>query len=106
VDALREDVGKFVERQRRLVGEHARLLRPEPQLGELLVLAGWIVDDTVDPAPDPPNAAELDVSPKELVVVARGGGLSRGEQAILAGGHCEELVLARLSGSPDHHARI
>jgi hypothetical protein len=37
------------------------MLLPEPDLGELLVLAERVVNDAVDPAPDAPHPAELDV---------------------------------------------
>jgi hypothetical protein len=95
MDAARERVREVVKGKSRFVREHAFPPRPEPQLGQFLVLGGGVVDDAVDPATHSPHAAMLDVAAKELPVEARRAGLLGREEASLAGRYDEELVPAR-----------
>jgi hypothetical protein len=46
----REHVGQVMERQGRLVREHARLLTPQPEDNEILVVTGRKMDKAIDAA--------------------------------------------------------
>jgi hypothetical protein len=48
MDLRGQRVGQVMERERRLVREHAGLLCPEPSYDEILMLAGREVNEAVD----------------------------------------------------------
>jgi hypothetical protein len=56
-----------VQRERRLVREHADLLRPQPQRHQIVVITGWNIDQAVDAAQWSREAAGEPMLPEELV---------------------------------------
>jgi hypothetical protein len=87
-----QEVGEVVQGERRLVGEDALLFRPEPDGGEVFMVARREVDDAVDAAPNTKHATSTQVVVNQLRRVASRGRLARGKEAILRGRRCEELV--------------
>lgn len=76
--------------QRRLVGDHASLLGPEPSCDQLLVLARREMDEPVDPALRACDAAGVDVFPEQVGGVACRRSLLRRDIAGLPGGHLKQ----------------
>ena len=87
-----QHIGEVVQGERRLVREDARLFRPEPDGGEVFMVARGEVDDAVDAAPNTKHAPRTQVVGDELRRVASLGRLLRGEEAVLSGRRLEELV--------------
>lgn len=85
MDVGRQHVGQPVERERRLVREHAGTLRPEPGDDQLFVLAHREVGQAVDAAPDTSELPGAGVMDEELRRVASLGRLLRREHPLLGG---------------------
>jgi len=67
-------------RRRRLVGEHAQGVTPQPCCDQFSLLARWEVDEAVDPPPYSNDASGLLVVREQRGRIAGGRGLLRGEQ--------------------------
>ena len=87
-----QHIGEVVQGERRLVREDARLFRPEPDGGEVFVIARGEVDDAIDATPNTEHATSAEVMGNELRRVASLRRLLRGEEAVLGGRRLEELV--------------
>ena len=94
-----------MEGQRRLMGEDAELLGPEPGRDEVLMLARWEVNETVDASAHPERTTALDVMQEELRGVTCLRRLLGGEAAVLRGGDLVELVPVWTVGEGSGHAR-
>jgi hypothetical protein len=66
VDARAQHVRETVERERRLVGDHARALRPEPGDDQLLVLARGVMHEPVQAPLHAEEVARAEVVDEEL----------------------------------------
>jgi hypothetical protein len=84
-----------VKRERRLVREDARALRPEPHRGELFVLDVREVNEAVDTTALVHHAAGLEMLLEQLRRVARLGRLARREETRLGACHLEEGIPVR-----------
>src|SRR5438552_2033516 len=87
-----------MERQRRLMREHASAFEPQPRDHELLVLTRGVVDEPVDPPPNADDAPGVDVLDQELRRVASIRRLPSRHVAALPGGRLVEPVPAGLVG--------
>ena len=96
--------GQPMQRERRLVREHAGLPRPQPQRGEVLVRGEGEVDEPVDPAPQPPQPTDHGVVREQLGRVANPGRLLRGEVPGLRGRQLKETVPVRRGWRRRRHA--
>jgi hypothetical protein len=81
-----QNIRKPVQCERRLMGEHALRVSPQPCCDQLFLLAGWEVDEAVDPATYPSDASGLLVMREQRGRIAGGRGLLGGEEAFLGGG--------------------
>lgn len=68
------------------MGEHALCVTPQPCDDQFLVVTCWKVDEAVDSAPYPRDAAGLQVVRKQWGRIACGCALLGGEQTLLGGG--------------------
>ena len=66
VELFRESVGQAMERQRRLVREHAATLEPQPRDHHILLFARGKMDETVDSPPNTYDTTSPDVLEKQL----------------------------------------
>jgi hypothetical protein len=85
-------VRKIVERQGGFVTEDPFAPAPEPEDNQVLVVAGGKVDEPIDAATDAPDPPVPEVLHQQLGVVARLGGLSRGEMSLLGRGDLVQAV--------------
>jgi hypothetical protein len=100
-----EGVGEAEQGERRLVGEDAGALRPEPDRRQILMLARGEVDESLDPAPDPAHPACSQVLLEELRGVTGLCRLRGGEEPLLRGGDLEEAVPIRSPAARSSHAK-
>jgi hypothetical protein len=92
VDARGEGVRESMELERRLVADHAGLLRPEPRNHEVLVLSRREAYDAVDSALTAREGAAANVLGEELVREAEFMALRGGKPARLARSDRGEVV--------------
>jgi hypothetical protein len=81
-----------MEGERRLVREDARLLGPQPDAHELLMLAGREVHQAVDASTDADDASAGHMVNEKLGRVASVGRLLRREEPLLCGGDLVEPI--------------
>jgi hypothetical protein len=101
----RQHIRHVVQGERGLVREDAHLLRPEPDHGEVLVVAGGEVHEAVDPAAHSDHAAGAQMVREQLRRVAGLGRLLRREEPVLGRRDLEDVVPVGRSGAHLTHAR-
>lgn len=92
VDLRGQDVGELVQRERRLMREHAGPARPEPYLDEVFMLARREVRDAENTSTKWMHTSDLDVMEEQRSRVAGFRGLRGREEACLRRGGFEEAV--------------
>jgi hypothetical protein len=92
VQLFRQSIGQAVERQRRLVREHAATLEPQPRDHHLLVVNRGKMDKTVDSPPHTYDTTSPDMLEKQLGRIACLRGLLGREMAALGAGSPVEAV--------------
>ena len=90
-----QHVRQVVEEKRRLVAEHAKLLRPEPKGNEILVVTRREMGQAQDAPADPFEPAGAHVILKQRQRVARLGGLLGRDVARLGGGRLVQPIPRR-----------
>ena len=94
-----------VKRKGRLMRCDARPFGPEPRCDQPLVLAGGEMNEPVDPAADPNDAASIDVMDEQLRGVPHLGRLFGREQALLPNRDLKEAAPVRAFRMNFYHAR-
>jgi hypothetical protein len=83
VDPGRENIGQTVQHESGLVGEHAPLLRPEPQFNEVVVLCSRNVSESINSSKIAGYLASGEVLLKQLLRNACLGSLGQAEISAL-----------------------
>ena len=99
-------VRESVKRKGRLMRYEARSVGPEPRCDQPLVFAGREMNEPVDPAAHPSDAAPVNVMDEQLRRVPHRGRLFGREQALLPDRDLEEPAPVRASRMNVYHTQI